>query len=444
MIPVTFGVLQIRRTRDVLVVLVHFRFWSSGETYESLLSNDLTKKNRQSNFDILDLLIASDELLLSELFDHIQDYLLNTKFEWVKRNVVKVHRTIYPHEGCKRLQNFCLDAICKNPVLVFESKDFLEFEESLLTTLLSRNDLQIEEIVIWEHLIRWGMAQMSGLNSSSSSTSSSFVSISSMPFCDDTNSLVIDNSGANTNNVDLSAWNNEDFLELERILHNCIPLIRFFHISSNDFYDKIWPFQKILPDDLKEDVLQYYLKRNTIHLNLSYYAITHAESHSLSSNTLTSIPSPLKNISRYLQPPRIVPFNSTLIKTEHVARFGGNSSNNNNDSKSGNSSGCSSGYSSGSENSASGNGDKNSVQQSNEKRLNLDDAKLSRVRRPGYAIRIKDKTYGPCFGDKDLWMRNNFNAYDSCSSDKDDYSDKVTTLSKFWVMEYEVFQVIRK
>jgi hypothetical protein len=78
------------------------------------------------------------------------------------------------------------------------------------------------------------------------------------------------------------------------------------------------------------------------------------------------------------------------------------------------------------------------------KQGNLTDGKVSRVTRFNYAIRIKDKTHGPCFGDKDLWMKNNFNGYDSCSSDKDDYQDKVTTLNKFWVIEYEVFQVIKK
>ncbi|CAI2170266.1 20203_t:CDS:2 [Funneliformis geosporum] len=78
------------------------------------------------------------------------------------------------------------------------------------------------------------------------------------------------------------------------------------------------------------------------------------------------------------------------------------------------------------------------------KQGNIADAKISRVNRAGYAIRVKDKTHGPCFGDKDLWMKHNFNAYDSCSSDKDDYQDRVTNLSKFWVIEYEVFQVIKK
>ncbi|CAG8706518.1 17296_t:CDS:2, partial [Dentiscutata erythropus] len=185
---------------------------------------------------------------------------------------------------------------------------------------------------------------------------------------------------------EIANWTNEDFMELERILHNCIPLIRFFQISSSEFYDKVWPFNKILPENFKEDIIRYHFKRNAV--------IT--SSNGLSAQSL---------IPKYALPPRIIPFDSALIKAEHVAKL---------------------------------------CDWIDRKDGNLNDAKLSRVSRPGYAIRIKDKTHGPCFGDKDLWMKNNFNAYDSCSSDKDDYTDRVTTLSKFWVLEYEVFQVIRK
>ncbi|CAG8775663.1 32437_t:CDS:2, partial [Gigaspora margarita] len=307
---------------------------------------------------ILDLLIASDELLLSELFEYIQDYLLSTKSDWVKRNVVKVHRTIYPYDG--------------------------------------------------------------------------------------------------------SNWTNEDFMELERILHNCIPLIRFFQISSSDFYDKVWPFNKILPENLKEDIIRYHFKRNAV-IN---------SSNGFSSQSL---------IPKYALPPRIIPFDSTLIKAEHVAKlcdwidrkdgkpytfeeipykfkllirgsrdgFEAETFHEKCDNKGATIVVMQIAYSGelvGGYNPIEWTtGDvrlttQNSFLFSFPKQGNLNDAKLSRVTRAGYAIRIKDKTHGPCFGDKDLWMKNNFNAYDSCSSDKDDYSDRVTTLSKFWVLEYEVFQ----
>ncbi|CAG8629268.1 3654_t:CDS:2 [Gigaspora rosea] len=279
------------------------------------------------NTDILDLLIASDELLLSELFEHIQEYLLSTKSDWVKRNVVKVHRTIYPYDG-------------------------------------------------------------------------------------------------------------------------------------------FWPFNKILPENLKEDIIRYHFKRNAV-IN---------SSNGLSTQSL---------IPNDALKPRKIPFDSTLIKAEHVAKlcdwidrkdgkpysfdeipykfkllirgsrdgFEAETFHEKCDNKGATIVVMQIAYSGelvGGYNPIEWTtGDirlttQNSFLFSFPKQGNLNDAKLSRVTRAGYAIRIKDKTHGPCFGDKDLWMKNNFNAYDSCSSDKDDYSDRVTTLSKFWVLEYEVFQVIRK
>ncbi|CAG8575519.1 675_t:CDS:2 [Funneliformis mosseae] len=380
--------------------------------------------NSKDTSDILELLIASDELLLQELFNHVQSYLLTNKKEWIKKNVVKVHRTINSHEGCQKLQNFCLETICKNPLLVFKSDDFSTFEESLLLPLLSRDDLQSEEIEVWDHLIQWGISQM-------------------------------DQSSSCPPSKDVSKWEKKDFKELQRILKNCIPLIRFFEISSSEFYDKVYPYQSILPKDLKEDLMKYYLKSGVV------------------------------KPQNWLSKPRVISFDSTLIKQEHVARlcdwidrkdgkpytfenvpykfrllirgtkdgFESETFHEKCDHKGPTIVVMQIAYSGelvGGYNPIEwSTGDsrittQNSFLFSFPKQGNIADAKLSRVNRPGYAIRVKDKTHGPCFGDKDLWMKHNFNAYDSCSSDKDDYQDRVTTLSKFWVIEYEVFQVIKK
>ncbi|CAG8742475.1 9233_t:CDS:2, partial [Funneliformis caledonium] len=71
-------------------------------------------------------------------------------------------------------------------------------------------------------------------------------------------------------------------------------------------------------------------------------------------------------------------------------------------------------------------------------------AKISRCSRFNYAITLKDDNYGPCFGDKDLWMQGNFNHIDSCSCKEDDYEAPITKHRKFYVIEYEVFKVIKK
>nr|CAG8512402.1 7361_t:CDS:2 [Entrophospora candida] len=71
-------------------------------------------------------------------------------------------------------------------------------------------------------------------------------------------------------------------------------------------------------------------------------------------------------------------------------------------------------------------------------------AKVSRVSRFNYAITLKDDSYGPCFGDKDLWMYGNFDKPESCSSKEDDYETWITKSRKFGVSEYEVFKIIKK
>ncbi|CAG8572595.1 5061_t:CDS:2 [Dentiscutata heterogama] len=74
----------------------------------------------------------------------------------------------------------------------------------------------------------------------------------------------------------------------------------------------------------------------------------------------------------------------------------------------------------------------------------LEDVKISNVSNDKYAITLNDEGYGPCFGDKDLWMRGNFSQPDSCSSQRDDYESRVTRHQKFFVSEYEVFKIIKK
>lgn len=54
-------------------------------------------------------------------------------------------------------------------------------------------------------------------------------------------------------------FSSRDFSNLEKTLHNLLPLIRFFNISSKDFYHKVWPFELILPKNLRQDLLSYYL-----------------------------------------------------------------------------------------------------------------------------------------------------------------------------------------
>src|SRR5438270_10623021 len=57
----------------------------------------------------------------------------------------------------------------------------------------------------------------------------------------------------------IEPWKDDYFETLKNTLQEFLPLIRFYHISSVDFYHKVKPFARILPDNLYEDLLHHYL-----------------------------------------------------------------------------------------------------------------------------------------------------------------------------------------
>ncbi|RIB08324.1 BTB/POZ protein [Gigaspora rosea] len=114
--------------------------------------------------DALDLLIATDELLLTELSDHVQEYLLHQQSNWLQNNLIVLWEKVHLIESCRKLQEYCLQIICKNPLYLFESNKFLSMDSSLLEPFLKLDNLQIEEVEIWDHIIRWGVAQNPSLD----------------------------------------------------------------------------------------------------------------------------------------------------------------------------------------------------------------------------------------------------------------------------------------
>jgi hypothetical protein len=181
----------------------------------------------QAVLDILNLLVASDELLIEELVDFVQKYLIENQTEWLKDNFVNVLHTAYQLEGCKKLQNYCLESICEDPKPFFNSPEFLTLEKSILLELIKRDDLSIDEVVLWNYLIKWGIAQTSELKKKSI--------------------------------TDINKWNKEDFLALKNTLDSFFIYIRFFDISSRDFHSNIRPFKKVLPKALFENIVSFYL-----------------------------------------------------------------------------------------------------------------------------------------------------------------------------------------
>ncbi|KAG9288955.1 hypothetical protein G9A89_019577 [Geosiphon pyriformis] len=192
------------------------------KVFEVILNATVDLKSQEAP-EILKLLIAVDELELDNLSAHIQQYLIKEKHEWLNQNFVQALDIVFRHEACHSLRDYCLEAICANPKLIFESKSFHSIDRSILLMLLKRDDLDIEEIKIWEYLIDWGTAQHTSLKK------------------------------------EVSKWSREDFIAVAATLEPLLPLIRWGEIESSDFQHKGFSYKRVFPEPLFDNIIEHYL-----------------------------------------------------------------------------------------------------------------------------------------------------------------------------------------
>src|ERR1700743_2125501 len=200
----------------MLMNLLYFRFIYCG---------NIDLKNLQGP-DVLKLLIAVDELNIQQLISHIQEFLVEQQTEFLNQNPTGILETVYQHERFTDLWNFCLEKICGEPKILFNSDEFINLKAPLLELLLKRDDLNMDEIEIWENLLKWCFSQQNVKNNP-------------------------------------AEWSKNDITKIERSLHRFIPLIRFYGIKPTDFFYKVYNYKDILPQDLIYDLLEFHIVPNT-------------------------------------------------------------------------------------------------------------------------------------------------------------------------------------
>ncbi|RIA79992.1 hypothetical protein C1645_839468 [Glomus cerebriforme] len=185
-----------------------------------------------TDLNLVELLTASDELVLTDLVDYIQEYIMNLNKGWYQRNLIQVFNTVSCYEGVfERLRDHCIEIISKDPQLLFDSEEFSKLQEEALILIIKQNNLQIKEIELWNHLIRWGISQ----------------------------SHLFEDKTA----TDLINWSSVDFETLEKILHKSIPFIRFFQMSPEEYFYKVRPYKNLLPKQLKNDLKLHFIIPNS-------------------------------------------------------------------------------------------------------------------------------------------------------------------------------------
>ena len=120
------------------------------------------------------------------------------------------------------LQKYCTELTTKHPDKIFQSQNFSSIPEKLLVSVIQNDHLQISEIQIWEHVLKWGHSQHPELPS------------------------------------DLTSFSKEDFNTLKNTLQQCIPLIKFYNFTTREFTEKVLPYKEILPRELYKDLLKRF------------------------------------------------------------------------------------------------------------------------------------------------------------------------------------------
>src|SRR5207248_742877 len=114
-------------------------------------------------------------------------FLTKNKANWMEKNFNLIYQTSFEHNSFLELQKYCTDLISKEPVKIFKSLDFSTIPEKLLVSLIQSDNLQIDEVEVWEHVLKWGLAQNPEISS------------------------------------DISNYSKDDFKALKNTLQQCIP-----------------------------------------------------------------------------------------------------------------------------------------------------------------------------------------------------------------------------
>ncbi|RHZ85578.1 hypothetical protein Glove_64g49 [Diversispora epigaea] len=219
-------------------------------------------------------MIIANELELKELSRKLESYFIESQASWLRTHFSIVHHSIFDGNEFKGLKKFYNDIIVKYPNLIFGSEGFTSLQETALISILKRDDLKVEEIKIWDYVIKWGIAQNPTLP------------------------------------TDSKKWSKENFETLKMTLQQCLPLIRYFHIPGEFIWKKVKPYKNIFEEQLWDDIIQHLISPNEPITSLVLPARI-ISNHELPSRTISTPELPLRVNE---------PF-SFIINKEHVAEL---------------------------------------------------------------------------------------------------------------------------
>jgi len=156
----------------------------------------------------------------------IGDYLACHQKEWIQHNIFAVYECALSSSLLNKLLDHCNDTMLSSPEIIFKSDNLANLPKETLIALLKHDELNMEEVDIWTSVIQWAANQVPGLINEPAS------------------------------------WSSEDVTKIRAITSDYIQHIRFFNISSEDFQEKIFPYDKLLTKELQRDIVSYHMNKN--------------------------------------------------------------------------------------------------------------------------------------------------------------------------------------
>ncbi|CAI2163306.1 768_t:CDS:2 [Funneliformis geosporum] len=178
----------------------------------------------ENGVETLSLLIASNEFGLHKLSQYVTDFLIQHQRNFIRKDPIHIIDIVYSHDLFINLREVCLDVICSDPEILLATDKFSHLSEEIVTQLLKREDISsIKEITIWENLIDWGLARNPNVD------------------------------------FDVNKWTKDDTTLMNRTIGKFIPLIQFHDISAEDFFNRVLPYEELIPRELKQKVLRAHM-----------------------------------------------------------------------------------------------------------------------------------------------------------------------------------------
>ncbi|CAG8471113.1 6701_t:CDS:2 [Acaulospora colombiana] len=181
------------------------------------------KLNDKMASEIFEILLGAEKLKIEMVIDGLQCYLVEHCEEYLSRNFSLIYRASFERGSLRCLQEYCTRVISDSPEVIFSASDFTSIPMDLLTEIVGRDDLQMDEVDVWNSVLKWGLAQSPIL----------------------------------TNNPE--SWSLDEIKFLNTALQDLFELIRFVQLSSRQFKTKVIPYKNILPSNIYEELMGYFI-----------------------------------------------------------------------------------------------------------------------------------------------------------------------------------------